>query len=277
MSGISYSEIPADMTTDAYLASVFATPQLEKRFEPHLQVPDLEFDHRAIADELAVFFSRYALGPWRSFDPSSCSVMGASLYYNPNMPEEEWSFGSFGHPRYREFQDYYRAPEQDFENMLKGSYHDGYAFRVRHWGVDAVCPTLAALLDRFTVPVVRVTARHINTLGRDATITGGFHRDEPPEEMLRINLAIVNDGDHALQYRERGIAIKSPSGSHAVVCADHDHRVLIPRPTVRSRLHVVIGLIPWFDYDKESDSWSPNEHHGKTHPYDMVKQGLIFK
>jgi hypothetical protein len=62
-----------------------------------------------------------------------------------------------------------------------------------------------------------------------------------------------------------------------VVNTDVPHRVYVRQPNDSLRTNLVLGLTPWLDYDASDDSWSPNEYFGRMHPYDMVREGLIFK
>ena len=276
MSWVSYADAPAGKTIFRHLCDTFGRPKPKRRYEAGMKVPGLSFDHENVAREMGAFFARYGISPWRSLQSGQSNLMGASLYYNPDAPEDEWICGSFGHPRYQEFGDYYKAVSQDDANLVKGDYLDSYSFRRRHFGIQAVCPELNALLDRFKTPIVRATARLVHLPGWAGTSMGGFHFDESPDCIMRVNLAVVNNGDFGLQYQHNGDIEMPRSGDHSVVCADHAHRVYVPHPTIHSRLHLVIGVVPWYDYDPVADAWKPNQYHGQIHPFDMVKEGLIF-
>ena len=55
------------------------------------------------------------------------------------------------------------------------------------------------------------------------------------------------------------------------------HRVFPTTAENRSRIHVVLGFSPWFDYNAEEDSWTANEFFGKMHPIDMLINGYVHK
>ena len=42
-----------------------------------------------------------------------------------------------------------------------------------------------------------------------------------------------------------------------------------------SRISIVLGFAPWFDYLPEEDAWQANEYLGKLHPFDMLAEGLV--
>jgi len=276
-----YTEsVPNDQTIVDYLRSVTpwrsAIASVGERFEPDVQIPGLALDPEQIGSEISDLL--IASGPvaWRSKE--DLTVYGLSLSHNPDHPPHLWRSGSFGHERYRICHpyDYYKAVERDRQNRIKGDYLDSYAFRcllpeINHY------PALAKLLAGFCVPVVRATIRVINGLVCSPNLQSdsGMHHDESPFEVLRVNLCVTNDGSFGYQYREQA-PIYPPPGSHWIVNSDRDHRVVVRLPCNFQRIHLVIGLVPWFDYDASRDAWQPNRWFGIKHPYDMAKEGLLF-
>jgi hypothetical protein len=53
------------------------------------------------------------------------------------------------------------------------------------------------------------------------------------------------------------------------------HRVFCRGGTPATRIHLVLGVSPWFDHDPVEDAWTANEHFGRTHPFDMAAEGLL--
>jgi hypothetical protein len=41
------------------------------------------------------------------------------------------------------------------------------------------------------------------------------------------------------------------------------------------RLHLVYGVSPWFDYNREEQIWESNEFYGEVHPFEMLAQGYV--
>jgi hypothetical protein len=275
------TSVPSDCTIVDYLRLATkwdaAKANLGDRFEPDLQIPGLAFKPCTLADELSDLL--ISLGPilWRS--KTDLTVYGLSLSYNPDHPRECWPSGSFGHERYRACRpyDYYKAVEHDTQHRVKGDYLDSYGFRcllpeIAHY------PALKKILSGFSVPLVRTTIRVLNGLicRPNAHGDSGMHRDDSPFEVLRINLCVTNNGSFGYQYR--GLSPRYPMpGNHWVVNSDHDHRVAVSKKSNFQRIHLVIGLAPWFDYDASADAWLPNQWFGNKHPYDMAREGLLFK
>lgn len=110
---------------------------------------------------------------------------------------------------------------------------------------------------------------------RNADSLSGFHQDDSPFEVLRINLCVTNDGSFGFQYSGQDVWYPQP-GDNYVVNSDVDHRVVVARTSNFQRTHVILGVAPWVDYDATKDSWRPNQWFGIKHPYDMAKEGLLF-
>jgi hypothetical protein len=94
----------------------------------------------------------------------------------------------------------------DKYNHLKDDYLDSLSFNTLLPEVKTK-PNLYKLLNSFNFPVIRVTARTINGLlvypteGTD----GGFHIDDCPFEVLRINVSLSNNGNFGLEYKNKKV------------------------------------------------------------------------
>ena len=53
------------------------------------------------------------------------------------------------------------------------------------------------------------------------------------------------------------------------------HRVFPTTVESKTRIHVVFGFCPWFDYNEEEDAFISNEFYGCVHPFDMLLEGHI--
>lgn len=252
------------------------TSKIAPRFEPRLNIPDLHIDHCSLYDELQTLLQIYPQTQWRS--QLTGALSGLSLSYNPQAPREEWHCGSFGHPRYRQYKhaDYFKAPEQDRVNAVYGDYLDSLSFRCLLPEIKAL-PQLRDLLNSFRMPVVRCTVRCIDGTQAWPSLPdgAGMHQDGPPWEVLRVNICITGSEDFGLQYVGHAPIVMQP-GSNLIVNTDYDHRVWVKQRNMVQRLHLIIGLVPWLDYDAQADTWTINENFG-IHPYDLVHHGSLLK
>lgn len=250
--------------------------KLTSRFAPQLRIPHLHIDHHTLYNELQTLLQIYPPTQWRS--QLTGALSGLSLSYNPQAPREEWHCGSFGHPRYRQYRhaDYFKAPEQDRKNAVYGDYLDSLSFRQRLPEIASL-PTLNKLFNAFRMPVVRCTVRCIDGTQAWPSLpdNAGMHQDDPPWEVLRINICITGSEDFGLQYAGHA-PISMQAGDHLIVNTDYDHRVWVRQRSPIQRLHLIIGLVPWLDYDAQADAWTINQHVG-IHPYELVRQGVLLK
>ena len=281
---IKVADGPAEMTAFAFIkshldwddASRAVLPDGAPRLDPGLTLPDFVADPEAVLGDVTALYAKVGTVHWRS--SRSEQLYGVSLNYNPDHPRDLWASGSFGHPRYRSLNatDYYAAVEKDVANRQKGDYLDSYGFRALLPEIEPGS-ALGQLLDGFAVPVVRSTCRTLNgALCRPAQETGGYHKDDNPLEVLRVNVCLSSNDLFGLQYEGHDPIIPTP-GSASIVNTDINHRAWVKARSPIHRTHLVIGLAPWFDYDPAADAFSPNQYFGRLHPYDMARQGLLLK
>ena len=236
---------------------------------------NLEFDANKVLEELLSLYKSVGAVTWQS--QNSIQLYGLSLTYNPNHSKDLWKRGSFGEPRYKIHnpKDYYDAVMNDKDNHLKDDYLDSLSFNTLLPEVKTK-PNLYKLLNSFNFPVIRVTARTINGLLVYPTekTNGGWHTDDCPFEVLRINVSLSNNENFGLEYKDKKI-IYTRGGDNLVVNTDKLHRAYVKDVCNFQRTNLIIGLATWLNYDKTNNSYSLNSHYGKTHPYDLAKQNLL--
>lgn len=278
---IRHSDSPPDKSFIEYFKScsdwesalehVSAPDELE-----HYPLPRLE-NHEQLLAECQHLLGRFPKVYWRSRNDRK--IYGLSLTYNPANPAWERHYASFGHPRYASLNSdkYYMAPLEEQRWCPKDDYLDSYGLR-KLLPEIRVYPGLSRLFNSFKFPVIRSTLRVIDGLEVQPTCTefGGMHIDDPPYELLRVNICLSNDGSFGFQYMSEPPYFMSP-GDVSVVNSSWMHRVFIQNRTGHQRYHLVIGLAPWMSYDDTKDSWSTNEYFGKIHPLDLVKDRLLIK
>jgi hypothetical protein len=161
------------------------------------------------------------------------------------------------------------------KKTIKNSYFDTYNFRYLTQGAQ-----VGALGDFFHNRMQRQMCR-----SRTAYINGAawnpnakdfmWHYDEPIYLNLRINIPLQTTPNYVCEIRD------VPGQHHFEVgyayCWDTTivHRVYAKRPEPTKRIHLVLGSIPWFDFDEESQTFHANEFFGEMHPFDMVAGGHV--
>lgn len=273
-----HKECPSASTVIDYIKSQCdwegAVKSVGSKFDPSLAAP-IKVSPRLLGEVLELYREVGAVS-WAS--QPKLNLYGLSLNCNPDHAQQEWKSGSFGNSRYQVYSsyEYFKAVNADTDNRRKGDYLDSLGFRRLLPQVSAK-QELQKLFEGFKVPVVRSTARTLNgslcfpTMAGD----GGLHTDDSPFEVLRINVCLSNNGDFGLQYLDHE-PIFTPAGGNIVVNTDVPHRAYIKQSNEFLRTNLIIGVTPWLNYDPVRDEWSLNEYFGRIHPYDMIKQRLIY-
>ncbi len=272
-------ETPSESTVFGHIKSLVPWDEAVAPFRPRretLSIPGLTFDPVSLDQEVRHLYKTVGSVLWKS-KPNG-STYGLSVSINPEHHPDDWRHASFGHSRYASIGafEYYKAVEEDVANRVRGDYLDSYGFR-RLLPAVSECQLLSGILSRFKVPLVRCSIRTLNgyLCVPNARVNSGYHQDDSPLEVMRINLCVTNNGDFGFQYAGEEVDFPEP-GNHYVVNTDIDHRIVVARQSNFQRTHIILGVAPWFDYDIASDSWAPNKWFGVKHPYDMAKEGLLF-
>jgi hypothetical protein len=267
-----HSDVPTGLTVIDFVKQnvpwTEAVSDIGHRFAPALEAP-LEFDAEALLKEVYEVYLTLNATSWRSQD--SINMYGLSVTYNPSMNKDEWAVGSFGHPRYKKHSksSYYEAVSADLKNRTKDDYLDSLGFRMVHPEI-AWRPEFHKLLSQIAPSITRSTLRTINGIlvRPSATTQGGFHVDDSPFEVLRLNISLNNDGNFGLEY-EGHPPIIFRTGQALVVNTDVRHRAYVANNTSFQRTNLIVGVSPWLDYDSAADEWTLNKYFGQVHPYDI--------
>ena len=271
-----YAEVPAAMTVLDHIRAHSdwdeAAARFAGRFEPDLRL-DIKVPAEAIRREVARAYRDLGWHRWRSTPGGSYS--GLAITHNPERGAAERGNGLLGHERYRDCdtQDYFAVDRQmDTQYRVRGDYLDTLGFR--RLNDFSAYPALAHLLRGFGRPISRSRIASLFGVSETSRPDVGWHLDEAPTTLLRLNICIEADSDYALEYRE-GPAIQLAPGDALVINTDVEHRVTVRHPSISTRTHLVIGVLTWLDYAADRDAWSFIDCYGRIHPYDMVREGLI--
>lgn len=163
----------------------------------------------------------------------------------------------------------------DKDNHIKNDYLDSLSFNTLLPEIKTK-PNLYKLLNSFNFPVIRVTVRTLNGLLLYPTNvqTGGWHTDDCPFEVLRINIPLSNNGNFGLEYKDKKV-IFTNEGDNLVINTDKLHRPFNKGSCNFQRTNLIIGLATWLNYDQENNSYSLNHHYGNTHPYELAQHNLL--
>lgn len=208
-----------------------------------------------------------------------------SLVYNPDMHEpgmddvHQATLGTSLNP-INEF--FYNSVQR--HRGLKNTYFDSYGFRVRT--PAARLGELGRFLDQCGLTLIRSRLSVlIGERGITSDFMDGWHRDEPVFENLRLNIPLTSDPAYRLQIEHEKDKPQEDSdtmtehflepGYAYTFNTNIPHRVYVKEPSSQPRIHLVLGFSPWFDHDPGEDRWRVNAHFGKTHPFDLLRNGQL--
>ena len=260
-----------------------------RRYPEIFEVTGLALDVDALARAIREVFREHGWHGWRHAGGESPAYGGFSLLHNPDrdarvndphadvLGTDEVELGGF-------------LWDDRILGGKKGSYMDAYAFRARTPGSRR--GALGELLDGFHRSLVRSSVRELHAryyvpeLGaigpnHPSASVAGWHRDETVFENLRINIPVTSDPIFTLD-------IASPDNEPELVFSGHlapgrayvwdtfwPHRPMANARKQVSRISIVLGVVPWFDYVPGEDAWEVNEFFGELHPFDMLRAGHI--
>jgi len=233
-------------------------------------------DLAVLRGEVEDALTRLGFRGWRHADGESRIYGGLSLTCNPRHQDGlDPHASTLGTPRNTRDKFYWSSTGT--HTQLRDSYFDSYGFATRtelaHSGA------LGAFIDGFTRSLIRSRVGVIPGAAVDATdptylAQEGWHRDEPVFETLRLNIPLATDPNFVFQMAGEP-AYHLAVGQAYTWDTNRPHRVFCRGQTRTTRIHLVLGFAPWFDYAPDQAAWYANEYYGRVHPFDLAAEGLL--
>jgi len=230
-------------------------------------------DINKLVEATAKVISKYPPEGWKHKSGNSPGYAGVSLTMNPFFKDDTdpnyQSLGDKNNPHAR-----YSFHDMDFHKNLKNTFFDCTGFRKLTPCAEE--SDLKPFLTKFKRPLIRSRiAAVIANWPEDRKETGGWHQDEIIFENVRINIPIVTD--ESFIFEIKGQPQHHLPVGNAYTFESHllTHRVFPTVSNNKQRIHLVLGMSPWFDYDPEEDSLTTNEFYGEMHPLDMIVNGYV--
>jgi hypothetical protein len=278
----SHNKIPNNLTTYNYIKPQCNWEEAVNKFKRNddadldLRITNLKFDASKVLEEIYQLYKEIGAVNWQS--QNSLALYGLALSYNTSLPKELMHRGCFGTPRYKVYssKEYFEAVMADKINHVKNDFFDSLGFNTLLPQIKAKT-NLNKLLTSFKLPVIKVTVRTINGILSNPTdiTTGGYHLDDCPFETLRINVSLSNNGNFGLQYKNKKV-VYTEAGDNLVVNTGKLHRSYIKESTNFQRTNLIINLASWLNFDDTYKTWSLNKYFNKIHPFDLVRENLIY-
>ncbi len=176
---------------------------------------------------------------------------------------------------------YGRAVNTGLHDQIRDTYYDTYQFRVLPL---LVREHFAPLLSRLSMPLLRSRVAYRYAYGCDETSFRTNHVDEFPYQLLRINIPLLTTPEQAILIEgqdEYGNELNVPA-THLEVGKAYIWNTRVPHRNLLTglctsgapRIHLVLGVAPWFDYDEQADAFVKGKHHGV--PLETIIRERLF-
>lgn len=207
---------------------------------------------------------------WKKQNWESPYYKGFSLTSNPDFFDKTASVFHQTWGSELLTQHFSRKLDTGLHEETKNTYYDSYAFR---HVPDIIKEKLGYLINSFSFPILRSRVAYQFGFGKGETKVNDWHIDEPPFQILRINIPLQTSEEHVID-----IVGDDGFGNSLEIMNKHlevgklymwntriPHRISFNKLCKNKlpRIHIVLGLSPWFDYDQYQDQFSKNDHWGK--------------
>jgi hypothetical protein len=211
--------------------------------------------------------NQVGLQGWRKENTESKFYKGFSLTYNPDFFDNTQSVYHQSWGSNLLTQNFGRPNGLGNHSFIKNTYYDSYGFRKIP---EIVEKNLKDVLSKFSSSLVRSRAAFLNLYGVDPG-NSGWHVDEPPYHLFRINIPLQTSKEHILEIKgtdEFGNSLelsKHLELEKAYIWNTRiPHRVTVNKPSQsnQDRIHLVLGFSPWFKYISKGDCYIKSEIYG---------------
>jgi hypothetical protein len=282
MQKFSPKDCPKDQTVFQWISSQIDYEEAKQSAPPKQKYPDIlsfeikNWDLQKMTICLDEIIEKYGDHSWANNDGRADNIKnfytGFSLVYNPNHQEGlDPHASTLGTKKNSTSEEMYWAGTQNHD-FIKDSYYDTYGFNnptpASQYGY------LGDFMERCKRSRVRSRVGIIHG-DKPASDSFGWHKDEEIWENLRINIPITTTESMKFQFEDKP-PVHLDAGWAYSFDSNVPHRVFSTEVSDCCRIHLVLGVSPWFDYDPVEDIWITNEFYGKKHPFDMLVDGDIL-
>lgn len=207
---------------------------------------------------------------WSGAGTQYTDYKGVSLTYNPDFIDKDVSVFSQTLGSRKLAQSYSRllGIGNEFDSGTANTYYDSMAFRAIHPVINKhynkIFNSINCAISRSRIACLIPTEYSKRT-----NVNGGWHIDEYPHTLMRLNIPVYTSEDHVLQINgsdEFGNTLvleKHLAAGKAYVWNTRiPHRVHTESSSSAPRTHIVIGILPYLTYNQDRDSFSKSDNYG---------------
>lgn len=205
---------------------------------------------------------------WSGQGTQYTDYKGISLTHNPDFGDKSASVFSQTLGSSKLTQSYSRLLGHEFNTATANTYYDSLGFRAIH---PVVSKHYATIFDSINCAISRsrIACLFPDEYSKRAKVDGGWHIDEYPHILLRLNIPVHTSSDHVLQINgvdEFGNKLELEkhlkAGKAYVWNTRIPHRVHTESSSSAPRTHIVLGLLPYLTYNQGEDSFSKSDNYG---------------
>jgi hypothetical protein len=176
----------------------------------------------------------------------------------------------------------YKSINNYKNNLLgKNTYNDTFSFTERtdcsnYKGLGVFLNSLKRSMIRSRISILHGSNSSIQD------ISYGWHNDELIFLNLRVNVPIQSTENYYIQILNDQVLEHSQisefnlkTGQVYAYDTHKYHRACCKKLERTPRINLILGVSPWFDFDKENNQWISNEFYGDAHPFEMLQEQLI--
>jgi len=206
---------------------------------------------------------------------------GFSLTYNKNYIGDQGPYNqTMGTKKMTQI--YGVEKEKDLPVVAKHTYYDTFGFRHVH---PIVKKYFNNLFNKFNCGISRSRVSYFYPHKTKLPDISGIHVDELPLYLLRINIPLKTNSNHILKAEGKdkygntlSIEKHLEVGKAYIWNTIIPHQVTVKEETTdnESRIHLVLGITPWLDYNEVNDEWTFNSNYKKSLK-EIVENKLFLK
>ena len=222
---------------------------------------------------------------WKTANGEAKRYKGFSLSYNSEYIDKDVSIHHQTWGSNLQTQTFSRSKGTGFHKELKNSYYDSYAFRKMP---SLINNNLQDVFNKLNMGLVRSRAAYflINAEDENETFKNSWHTDEFPYFVLRINIPLQTTEEHIIKIKgEDPYGNKLELDKHLEVGKAYIWNTKIPHcfsvskecKSIEPRIHLVLGLSCYFNYNENKDCFIRNDVWGKNMKDIVLSKSFINK
>lgn len=261
-------EIIAHLTSAGFYSEQMISDSLQNFLFYEFDLRELGLpSHTELLESTMAVKDQIGLQPWTTKFGKSRKYSGFSLTYNPDYKDtssskfhQTWGSGNL-------LQNYGRSAGMGEHDKIRNTYYDTFAFRK----IDPIIGrSFGSLFSKLSMPIFRSRVAFLNMFGKSRNDSDP-HVDEPPTHLLRINIPLQTSREYIIEIdgrdeygNELSIRKHLELGKAYIWNTRIPHKVTVNRRCEfpEDRIHIVLGLGTWIDYDPYADCYTKSKLHG---------------